>query len=172
MKALLAPVLAAAVLAAGAGAARAEIELESSSWQSGRVEKPARPPKYADAAKLEAFARPPRLRGKAVLKNRGPKAAEGVLLRYTVAARLVPDRNAPAEAAWALPFLVDERRVPKVGPNQIQEVPLSVSPALENYLKRLTRQKFRANALKLSVMLEPGTGGGVKIAESLLEVGP
>lgn len=171
MKGLLAPLLAAAVLAAGAGTVRAEISLESAAWQEGRVEKPARPPKYADAERIPAFAKPPRLRGKAVLKNRGPKAAEGVLLRYTVAARLVPDRNAPAEAEWALPFLVDERRVPKVGPNQIQEVSLSLSPLLDNYLKRLARQKFRANALKLSVMIEPGNGQGVKIAESILTVG-
>lgn len=171
MRSALIPVLAAAVLAAGAGTARAEIELQAASWQEGRVEKPARPPKYADAHKIAAFSKPPRLRGKAVLKNRGPKAAEGVLLRYTVAARLVPDRDAPAEAEWALPFLVDERRVPKVGPNQIQEVPLSLSPLLDNYLKRLARQKFRANALKLSVMLEPGNGHGVKIVETLIEVG-
>ena len=112
----------------------------------------------------------PLLRGKAVIKNRGPKPAEGVLVRYVVAARIVPDRNAPAEAQWALPFLLDERRVPKIGPNSIVDVPLTVSPKLDLYLAKLKRLGFKPNAMKLQVMIEPHADAGVHVVESILAV--
>ncbi|UPT74009.1 MAG: hypothetical protein M0D55_19615 [Elusimicrobiota bacterium] len=159
-------VVLAALLAANASA---ELTLDAAGWQSGRVEKPARPAVWTDAAVSPMDAKASRLlRGKAVLKNRGPKAAEGVLLRYSVTARLVPDRNAPAEAAWALPFMVDERRVPKIGPNQILEIPLTTTPKLELYVKRLARQGFKVNGLKLSAMLDPHDGGAVRLVEAIL----
>ncbi len=157
----------AALLAANASA---ELTLDAAGWQSGRVEKPARPALWTDASESAMDAKSARLlRGKAVLKNRGPKAAEGILLRYTVAARLVPTRLVAAEAAWALPFLVDERRVAKIGPNQVVEVPLTMTPKLEIYLKKLARQGMKANALKLSVMLDPYSDVSVRVVEAFLQ---
>ncbi|MDX6768244.1 MAG: hypothetical protein SF051_01820 [Elusimicrobiota bacterium] len=167
------PALAAALAAAGAGPAAAELVLESVAWQAGRVERPPRPVKFADATAVSLPKKgAPRLRAKAVLKNRGPKSVEGILVRYTVAPRLVPDRAVAAEAAWALPVLIDERRVPKIGPNQVLEVPLTLTPALENYLKRIARQGFRANRLKVSAMIETHADGAVRVQEAELEVSP
>ncbi len=170
---LLSLALAVAFAAAGAGTAAAELVLESVAWQSGRVERPPRPLKFADATTVSLPKKgAPRLRAKAVLKNRGPKSVEGILVRYTVSARLVPDRNVAAEAAWALPCLVDERRVPKIGPNQVLEAPLTLTPGLENYLRRIARQGFRANMLKVSAMIETHADGAVRVQEALLEVTP
>lgn len=164
--------LLAALLAANASA---ELTLDAAGWQSGRVEKPARPAVWADAQKASVPAKKaPLLRGKATLKNRGPKAAEGVLLRYAVTARLAAEKSgADGEARWALPFLIDERRVPKVDANSVVEVPLSLSPKLDIYLKKVRRQGMRVDALKLQAMLEPhAADGAVKVVETLLEVGP
>lgn len=169
-----AAVLAAAVAAAGAAPAFAELVLEGAGWQKGRVERPARPPKYEDVAAVKLPERgPARLRAKAALKNRGPKSVEGILLRYAVSARLIAAReDVAAQAEWALPFSVDERRVPKIGPNQVLEVPLTVSPALEDYLKRIKRQGMRANGLKVQVQIDTHAGGAVVIKEAVLAVEP
>lgn len=164
--------LAAALAAAGAGPVCAELVLEGAGWQKGRVERPARPPKYEDAASVKLPERgPARLRAKAVLKNRGPKSVEGILIRYVVSARLVAGQGG-AEGAWALPFSVDERRVPKIGSNKLLDVPLTVSPALEDYLKRIKRQGFRADALKVQAQIDTHADGAVVIKEAVLAVEP
>lgn len=156
-------VVLAALLAANA---HAELTLDAAGWQSGRVEKPARPAIWSDATALPAEGKAAFLRGKVVLKNRGPKPAEGILVRYTVAAHLVPARG--GEPAWALPFLIDERRVPKVGPNQVLEVPLTTTPKLDHYLKRLARLGFKTDALRLSAMLDPYSDASVRVVEAVL----
>lgn len=158
-------------MAAGAGTSFAELSLDAAAWQSGKAEKPARTAVWSEVTET-AFAgkKAPLLRGKAVIKNRGPKPAEGVLVRYVVAARIVPDNNVAAEAQWALPFLVDERRVPKIGANSVLEIPLVVSPKLELYFAKLKRLGFKPNSLKLQVMLEPHVDFGVRVVESHLGV--
>jgi hypothetical protein len=154
-----------ALAAAGAGPVFAEVLIDAVGWQSGRVMKPARPAVWvvADSAKLDAK-KAPLLRGRIVLKNRGPVPAEGILVRYTAAARLA--------GVWALPFLIDERRVPKVGPNALLEVPLSLSPKLGLYLTKLKRFDFKPDAFKLQAMLEPHAEVGVRVVEASLEVEP
>ncbi|MBI3288485.1 MAG: hypothetical protein HYZ74_03085 [Elusimicrobia bacterium] len=168
MKTVLA--LAASLIAASAATAFAELTLDATGWQRGRVETRARPVVWRDVAQAELDGKRAALRGKAVLKNRGPKPAEGILLRYAVSARLLPDRGSAAEATWAIPCLIDERRVPKVGPNQVLEVPLSLSPKLDHYLAKLRRQGFRPDSLKLQAMLELHGAEGVRVVESSLEV--
>lgn len=164
-------VLAAAVIAAGTASAFAELSLDAVGWQNGKVQRPPRPVLYADAASAAAPAKGfPRLRAKAVLKNRGPKAVEGVLIRYVVTARLVQLTAESGEGAWAVPFLVEERRVPKIGANQVLEVPLIVSPQMEQYLRRMGRQGFRADRLRLDAMLEPHPGQDVKTVSAELEL--
>lgn len=166
---LIVPALA-SFFAASAGTALAELMLEAAGWQGSRVSVTGASAVWQNVERWQRQ-RLPRLRGKVVLKNRGPKPAEAVLLRYSVSARLVPDRAVAAEAAWSLPILVDERRVPKIGPNQVVDIPLSLSPKLEHYFKKLRRQGLRANALKIQAMLEPNGADGVRVVEANLEVG-
>ena len=159
------------ILAAGAGTAAAELVLEAVGWQSGRVERPPRPAVFADATTVVLPAKgAPRVRAKAVLKNRGPKSMEGILLRYVVSARLLPLKAEDGEGSWAVPFLVEERRVPKIGANKILEVPLITSPLLEQYLRRVARQGFRADRLRLQAMIEPHPDQDVRTVSAELEV--
>ena len=84
---------------------------------------------------------------------------------------MAPIAGEKAEAAWAIPFMVDEKRVPKVGPNKTQDVFLTTSPALELYLAKLARAGWWADRVKLQVMIEPHPGTVVvRSLESVLEV--
>jgi hypothetical protein len=163
-------VLAFAVFAAAN--ARAELLLESVSWQRARVEK-TRVVGWEDAGRLVDG--PPkldtRLRARLTLKNRGPEAAEGILLRYSMTGRISPVAAVKPEGAWGIPFMVDEKRVPKVGPNKTQDVYLTTSPALELYLAKLARAGWWPDRVKLQVMIEPHPGAvAVQSLESSLEV--
>ena len=154
-----------------AAGARAELFLESVSWQRARVE-PGRAAIWEDTTHMADG--PPRLdsrlRARVSLKNRGPKAAEGILLRYSMTGRVVPAEGA-GEGAWGVPFKVDEQRVPKVGPNQTQDVFLTTSPPLELYMSKLARAGWWPDRVKLQVMVEPHRGASpVKPLESVLEV--
>lgn len=165
--------LAAAFAAAGTRTAAAELVLESVGWQSGRAERPPRPPKFEDASSVVLPPKgAPRLRAKAVLKNRGPKSVEGILLRYAVSARLIRVAAQGGEGSWAVPFLVEERRVPKIGANEILEVPLITSPLIEQYLRRAARQGFRADRLRLQAMIEPHPDDDVRTVSAELGVSP
>lgn len=171
MKRLLALWALAALLAAGAGPAAAELVLESVGWQAGRAARPPRPPSFEDASSAPAPTGrgPARLRGKAVLKNRGPESEEGILLRYVVAARLMRPAAA-GEGVWTVPFLVEERRVPKIGANQILSVPLITSPHIEQYLRRTARQGYVADRLRLEAMVEPHGKSQLRVLSAELEV--
>lgn len=170
MKRRIIPVLAFAAFAAvNAGA---ELSIESLSWQRARVERGRvvaweDAPSLSDAApKLDA-----RLRARLTLKNRGPKAAEGVLIRYSMTGRLKTVGGEAPEGSWGVPFAVDEKRVPKVGANKIQDVFLTTSPALELYLNKLGRAGWWADRLKIQAMIEPHQGAAaVQSLESVLEV--
>ena len=137
----------------------AEVMIESVSWQLAKTRRGSKPV-YQDITILPA--RPPRIDGKlrlrVVLKNRGPKEAEGLVLRYCLAARLAPAGRSE-EGVWAVPFLISEKRVPKVGPNQFFEVgmdpSLSVDMPLTHYLKRALDSGFWPDQLRLQVMLRP-----------------
>lgn len=160
----------AALAAADAGA---ELVIESLSWQRARVEH-GRVVAWEDAANLVDA--PPkldaRLRARLTLKNRGPKAAEGILLRYSMTGRIAPASPGGKEGAWGVPFMVDEKRVPKVGANKIQDVFLTTSPALELYLSKLARAGWWPDRVKLQAMIEPHPGAvSVQSLESVLEVG-
>lgn len=160
-----------ALAAFGAAGARAELSLESVSWQRARVEK-TRVVAWEDVGQV--IDGPPkldvRLRARLTLKNRGPQPAEGILLRYSMTGRIKIDGEA-VDGAWAIPFMVDEKRVPKVGPNKTQDVYLTTSPALELYLAKLARAGWWADRLKLQVMIEPHAGAvEVKSLDSVLEV--
>jgi hypothetical protein len=161
-----------AFAAFAAAGARAELLLDNISWQRGRVDK-ARVAAWEDVDRLVDG--PPklesRLRARLTLKNRGPVAAEGILLRYSMTGRVAPVAGGKPDGVWGIPFMVDEKRVPKVGPNKTLDVFLTTSPALELYLAKLGRAGWWADRVKLQVMVEPHQGAvEVRSLESVLEV--
>jgi hypothetical protein len=155
---------------------RAELTIESASWQLAQP-RPGGADVFQDVASWPTA--PPKIDGKlrlrVVLKNRGPQEAEGILLRYCLAARLAP-RGRAEEGIWAVPFLIGEKRVPKVGPNQHLEVTFdpsgSVDPPLAHYLQRAFDSGFWPDQLRLQVMLSPHRGAveAIKTIESILSV--
>lgn len=148
------PVLAALLFLAGAPA-RAELILEKVGWEFAVAAK-GQPRVFDPVETLKVV--PPILKGKLrarlTLKNRGPKPVGGILLRYALTARLAR-LDSDAEGMWAVPFAVEERRVPQVGSNQLLDVSLGPSPMLDLYLKKLRRSGLWPDQLKIQVMLEP-----------------
>jgi len=96
------------------------------------------------------------------LRNRSAGSEEALLLRYAVSARLAhvrEDGAASAEGTWAIPFILEERRVPKVRGNDVLRVPISLNRAMFGaYLMRMRRAGFWPDMLKLQVMVEPRPG--------------
>ena len=151
--------------------ARAELLLEGVSWQRARIEKTRVASWEDDVVVVDG---PPkldtRLRARLTLVNRGPAAAEGILLRYSMTGRIAPIAG-KSEGVWGIAFMVDGKRVPKVGPNKTMEVYLTTSPALELYLAKLARAGWWPDRVKLQVMIEPHLGAtAVQSLESVLEV--
>lgn len=166
--------LAAALAAAGAVRASAEPSLEGVHWQEGRVAG-ARVSGWRDVK--EIVDGPPkldaRLRARLVLRNPEGKPEEGVLIRYSMTARLSPAAGAAAEGTWAIPFVVEERRVPKVAAGKTIEVPLDTGAALDLYIRRIVRAGWWPDRVKLQVMLEPHAGGAaLQLVEDVLEIKP
>lgn len=166
------PILAAALFAAaGASAASAEVLLQSVHWQVGRASA-GRVASWQDVRALPGALGPgDRLRARLVLKNEGTATEEGILLRYALFARVVPEGGA-AQGAWAVPFDVDERRVPKVAPGKVIDVPLDAASAVDLYLRRVARAGWSLDGLKVQVMLEPHRGSkDLQVAEDVLAFG-
>jgi hypothetical protein len=170
----------AGLLALAGTAARAEVELESVRWQLAQREpgqglQGLTPPKPEDVAVLAidpGGLLSGRLRGTLKLLNRGP-AVEAILLRYSVSAKIAPlDKHEPA--VWALPFVLGDRRVPKVDANQYLEIPLDPTADVEIYLKNVFREGYWPEALKIEVMVQPrrDAKAPLKILESELPLGP
>jgi hypothetical protein len=115
-------------------------------------------------------AAPERMRARLILKNDGPLNEEGLLIRYSLTARVLPGDAGAAEGSWAVPFNVDEKRVPKIGAEKTIEVPLDASAAVDLYLKRLARAGWRPDRLKIQVMLEPHHGSkALQLVEDVVE---
>ena len=151
---------------------RAELMMDSVSWQKGRVVG-VHPAVWEDAGKV--IDGPPkldsRLRARLTLKNRGPVPAEGILLRYSMTARVLPSAGDKPEGLWSIPFMVDEKRVPVLGPNKKMDVVLTTSPALELYFQKLSRAGWWPDRIKLQVIVEPHQGStSLQTLESILEV--
>jgi hypothetical protein len=169
VKALL---LAATFVAAGAAVASAELALESVHWQQGRVEG-GRVAFWKDVKTLAAAPSPvERMRARLILKNDGPQSEEGLLLRYSLTARVLPQDGGSADGSWAVSFIVDERRVPKVGAEKTIEVPLDTASAVDLYVRRALRAGWRLDRLKIQVMLEPHRGSkALQVVEDVVEFG-
>ncbi|MDD5629293.1 MAG: hypothetical protein PHU21_09525 [Elusimicrobia bacterium] len=154
----------------------AEVMIESVSWQlAGPVR--GQKPVFATIKSLPTA--PPRIKGRlrlrVVLKNRGPKPAEGLLLRYSLSARLLP-AGGGAEGVWAVAFLINEKRVPKVKPNNFLDVAIDPSQGVDmpltHYLKKTLASGFWPDQIKLQLMLSPRRGAvdEVKTVELILPV--
>jgi hypothetical protein len=165
--------LAAALAAAGAARASADVVLEGVHWQVGRISH-GRVAGWQDVRVLEDG--PPkldnRLRARLVLKNRGARPEEGLLLRYSMTARLQPSGGAsPADGTWAIPFSIDERRVPKIDAGKMVEVPLQAGTDLTIYLRRLARSGWWPDRVRIQVMLDPRPGSSsIQTVEDVLEI--
>jgi len=96
------------------------------------------------------------------LLNRSAGPDEAVLLRYAVSARLVriqDDGAAAAEGTWVIPFILEERRVPKIRGNDVLLVPIYFNRAVFSaYILRMRRAGFWPDTLRLQVMVEPRPG--------------
>jgi hypothetical protein len=168
-------VLAAALCAAAAGRASAEPVLDGVSWQAARVERG----RVAAWQDVKVVSNPPpklvnRLRVRVLLKNRGPKPVEGILLRFGMTARLTPTAGtgASSEGAWAIPFAIGEKRVPFVGPNKTVEVSLDPGDDLVIYLRRVARAGWWPDRLKMQVMLDLHPGAtSIQTSEDVVELG-
>lgn len=154
---------------------RGEVILKEIRWELAQNgTRPGRPRKFDP---IERWSQPPtarlarKPRAVITLANRGPKAAEGVLVRYAVSARLMrTDRSSP-EGVWAVPFHVEERRVPRVKANELRRVPID-SLLLATHLKRMHLAGLWPDALKIQVMVDPRPGDTLegKLLENLLPV--
>ena len=165
----------AAGLACAALPAAAELELQSVQWQLVQREpgKALKPPTAEDLAEL-AVAPGGKLAGRlwAKLKmlNRGP-AREALLLRYAVSAKIAPlDKH--EVAIWALPFMLGDRRLPKVRANAPLEVPLDPTDEVSLYLRNVFREGFWPEEFRIQVMVQPRKDqkAPLKILESSLSL--
>lgn len=143
------------------GPAAAEIRLHKIRWQ---LRPPGAAQKYSDieSIKLSGTQSAGRLRARLTLDNRGPAPVEGVLLKYSLSARLVPQEG-KHEGVWAVPFLLDEKRVPKIGPNQILEVSLVPAELVTLYLRKIHRAGFFPQDIRIQVMVEPHRGESIPL---------
>lgn len=142
-------------------AAAAEIRLQKIRWQ---LRPPGAAQKFSDVEsfKLSGAQMAGRVRARLTLDNRGPASVEGVLLKYSLTARLVPAEG-NQEGIWAVPFLLDEKRVPKIGPNQTLEVSLVPAELVALYLRKIHRAGFYPKEIRLQVMVEPHRGERIPI---------
>lgn len=163
-----------AVVLAARPARATTFELEALSWQGRGA-----PGAAAKSAPIEALvlAKNEKLAGRFSAKlnflNRGP-AVEGVLIRYSLEGKIAPADH-PDQAAWAVPFLVDEKRVPKVNANTHVETTLLVgdpSAQIDIYLKNTAFEGYVVQALRLRVMISPrrGQAAPIQVLESELPI--
>ena len=155
--------------------AGAEINLQKIGWQLQKRVRGVAPKAKAEevsSARLEGAKLPGKLEARITLLNRGPKPAEGILLKYSVAARIAP-RGKREAGAWAVPYMIGERRVPRVGANQLKHVPLDLG-ILSSYLLGVQRTGFAADSLKVQVMLEPhpGQDATLQTLENVIPLSP
>ena len=153
------------------GAARAEVALQGARWQrADRInDKVSKGIDIVEASILPGAALKGRMLVKVRLLNRGP-AKEGILLRYAVTAKIGPLAQPQIEPAWALPYMLEEKRVPKIGANQFYEATLDPTARKFRLLRKIYRMGYWPQELKVQVMLEPrnGNAGALQILEAVL----
>lgn len=160
-----------AVLAAAAlflaPAASAEVRLDSARWELTRAipSSPGKLAKLSSKARPEAIQAlpavpgrklPGRVHARVIVANAGA-VERAVLLRYAVIARVAPDGGAQ-DGEWALPVLVAEKRVPRIGEGKTTEVLLDATDMINLTLLKFERVGWRPKEFKLKVQVEPRRG--------------
>jgi hypothetical protein len=90
------------------------------------------------------------------LDNKASKAAEGAVLRCAFSMRLVK-AGVGGEGAWAVPFMVEERRIAKVKSASSVDVKV-YGIDMKPYLARLKGTGIWPDAVKVQLMVEPRQG--------------
>jgi hypothetical protein len=165
----------AAALLLCAPAAFAEVVIADAGWElSIRMRK--QNPKFH---RVDHWMFPPnpvpkrsRPRAYVTLENPNGNAEHAVLLRYTVDARL-RRIGTTADGVWTVPFLSDEKRVPRISGRKKLDVPLALNRvALGAYLKKMYNAGFWPDAFRVRVMVEPRPGESLdrRVREATLPV--
>jgi hypothetical protein len=152
-------ILGGALLFASVASSFGAVELAKISWQ---IQKKDRLAEHSQPMEIEVLplvagnGLPGRLSVRLKVLNRGPKEAAGILLRYAVSAQIAPlSEKSKDSGTWALPFLLEERRIPKIGPNIFSEIEIDLGARTDAYLKHITQEGFWAQSVKMEVMIEP-----------------
>jgi hypothetical protein len=151
----------------------AQVEVVRIDWEISKLAGKARTP-YAPVAQLRAGPAvkfTDYLRALVTLRNKSPKAVEGVVLRYALSLRLLKNGDAADKAFWCVPYYVEEVRVSKVGAVSERQARV-IRFELQNQLNKLKNSGFSPTALKLEVMAGPRQGDepAAIVREAVIEI--
>lgn len=160
-----------------AAALRAEVVVGDLHWQvAARSARPGSRPLFHDS---QQWLLPPagraagQVRAMVTLVNKSTRSEEALLVRFSISAKLAPVAK-EAEGVWAVPFLLDERHIPRVRAGESKEVPIPLNRTVfAAHLKRKARTGLWPDALRIQLMVEPRSGEGTlegRVAESTLKV--
>jgi hypothetical protein len=151
----------------------AQVEVVKIDWEISKLAGKERTP-YAPVARLSADPAvkfTDYLRALVTLRNKSPKAVEGVVLRYALSLRLLKTGDSPDKAFWCVPYYVEEVRVSKVGAVSERQARV-IRFELQNQLSKLRNSGFSPTALKLEVMAGPRQGDepAAIVREAVIEI--
>src|SRR6185503_11489607 len=108
-------------------AASAQIEAQDVRWQLvTRQQQESGKPTDITQLDLTAGKLKGRLMARIRLFDKG-QDSEGILLRYALTDKIAPGDEASFSPLLAVPFAIDERRIPRMKGNQFLEIPLDVT---------------------------------------------
>lgn len=151
----------------------AQVEVVRIDWEISKLVGKDRSP-YAPVSRLSADPAvkfTDYLRALVTLRNKSPKAAEGVVLRYVLSLRLLRKGDPADKAFWCVPYYVEEVRVSKVGAVSERQARV-IRFELQNQLNKLKNSGFSPTALKLEVMAGPRQGDepAAIVREAVIEI--
>lgn len=151
----------------------AQVEVVKIDWELSKLSGKDRGP-YAPVSRLSADPAAKftdYLRALVTLRNKAPKAVEGVVLRYALSLRLLRNGDPADKAFWCVPYYVEEVRVSKVGAVSERQARV-IRFELQNQLNKLKNSGFSPTALKLEVMVGPRQGDepAAIIREAVIEI--
>ncbi len=158
-----------AVSCASAGPDIAEIK-----WQVPLQESPGKKTSYITISEWKQGylnQSPGHMRILVSVANRSGKPIEGSVIRCAVSMHLAPVDQPGTQGVWAVPFWVEQRRVPKIKPAQALDVAIPHID-LQGNLKRLRGTGFWPDAFKVQIMAEPRLGDNLEksVVESVISV--
>ena len=91
------------------------------------------------------------------VRNEGYKVVEGLVLRYALKFRIVKLNSADDTAIWSVPFRIEELRISKIKPSDLQTVKI-INTGIDAELKKLKNNGFWIDAIGMEIMIEPRKG--------------